>query len=388
MKKIYPLFYCSLFLLFGFTQSCNGSTSPLPHTETDTLLLDSSRFCAYSTEYGSQTINFATQQEADSIMLVQVEELFIAAGLYWNQANKYVYVFSNTGVNNCKAYSIPLVPTNIARGYVRNIAYNPAFVESVRQKTGSAFAITSILAHELAHHLYGHLEQANPNRLMQELQADYFSGFMLAKMRRKGLSLEEALLSLRMFGDSLATATHPDRETRIQYFTNGWEYAVLLDSYTCGQLNNYLDQPETFIRNVEASGGSRLIDHFKQEVQNNITPERKAYMQELLSADGSMEAKQITAGQKALLIIPHDTNLYVMQKDSSVFAFDQSLKLLNTDAVMMFAKSNQPVLRANKSTADNEQFRENMLYLDKHSFIWSRLPNGIPHVIGIKQALK
>jgi hypothetical protein len=104
------------------------------------------------------------------------------------------------------------------------IVYNPAFLTDVAAESGTPWAAVSVIAHEIGHHYYGHsrqmLDRLSESVIRQrELDADYFSGFALARM---GASLEEAEAAQQTFYDEEETPTHPGSETRLRAIEAGW----------------------------------------------------------------------------------------------------------------------------------------------------------------------
>ncbi len=105
----------------------------------------------------------------------------------------------------------------------RYILYNQRFMEEVKIKTKSKFGSLSILSHEIGHHLSGHTlldADARPNL---ELEADRFSGFILAKM---GANIDEACVAMEIYGSNTNSLTHPGKKTRIAAIVNGWKEAM------------------------------------------------------------------------------------------------------------------------------------------------------------------
>src|SRR6185503_2995646 len=99
----------------------------------------------------------------------------------------------------------------------RYILYNPRFIDALTRATGTKWAAVSVLAHEIGHHLY---RDPNSGRsLATELQADEFSGMVLAKM---GASLQEAEAAMKLLATTRATATHPAGADRINSIAKGW----------------------------------------------------------------------------------------------------------------------------------------------------------------------
>lgn len=79
----------------------------------------------------------------------------------------------------------------------------------------------AIIAHELAHHVCGHLEADLRDEVTGnlELEADAFAG---ATMRKLGYSLEVALSYAPVLSEQ-ATISHPDSTARIRALRDGWE---------------------------------------------------------------------------------------------------------------------------------------------------------------------
>jgi hypothetical protein len=175
----------------------------------DVLDLDLSHTCSYFEEVDvrefeevdvREVYSFASSGEAEGV----IENIVDAVGLE-----------SNFEV---RAASVANASAVIDNGK-RWILYSQNFLLNVRQQTGSEWAATSILAHEIGHHLNGHSLDERGSRPKIELEADKFSGFVLAKM---GASLREAQAAIRHFGTRTGSSTHPDREARLEAIANGW----------------------------------------------------------------------------------------------------------------------------------------------------------------------
>jgi hypothetical protein len=104
------------------------------------------------------------------------------------------------------------------------IVYNPRFLDTINERAGTSWAAVSVIAHELGHHFYGHahepVEDLPPDVLREhELEADYFSGYVLARM---GASREDAEAAQEAFFASMESPTHPDSYRRIAAISAGW----------------------------------------------------------------------------------------------------------------------------------------------------------------------
>lgn len=122
-----------------------------------------------------------------------------------------------------------LVPNAVAMnlGSTRYILYNPRFIQDVSNATGSRWAAIGILAHEVGHHLNGHTLISGGSRPPLELQADYFSGFILEKL---GATLEDATAAIEKFAPQASGPTHPARLDRVASIKSGWMSACKKDA--------------------------------------------------------------------------------------------------------------------------------------------------------------
>lgn len=102
----------------------------------------------------------------------------------------------------------------------RLVLYSQSFMADVISKSGTKWSATSIMAHELGHHLAGHtLLRESERRHDLELEADKFSGHILYKM---GATMHEATAAARSIPSDKGTRTHPPKSARIAAVQNGW----------------------------------------------------------------------------------------------------------------------------------------------------------------------
>lgn len=102
----------------------------------------------------------------------------------------------------------------------RYILYNPNFIKQIDQATGTDWAAVSILAHEIGHHVKGHVFANNGGSSHEnELEADEFSGLVLKKM---GATLEEAQIAMKLISSNRASSTHPGKSDRLEAIAKGW----------------------------------------------------------------------------------------------------------------------------------------------------------------------
>ena len=118
-------------------------------------------------------------------------------------------------INNALAVTMPLDGGNIDR----YILYDIEFFKKVSSSTGTDWGLTSILAHEVGHHLNGHTLKSGGSNHKVELQADEFSGFVLARMN---CSLEDAQSAVSNLLPDEASSTHPAKKDRLAAIEKGW----------------------------------------------------------------------------------------------------------------------------------------------------------------------
>jgi hypothetical protein len=108
------------------------------------------------------------------------------------------------------------------RGREYTIYYSFTFLKNLYGKLESdeklISAIYVIAAHEIGHHLNGHVH-GNGGDPDQELAADYFAGKTAA---RHGISFSDILLVYQMCTSVGASDTHPGREDRIEALKEGY----------------------------------------------------------------------------------------------------------------------------------------------------------------------
>ena len=107
-------------------------------------------------------------------------------------------------------------------GACRVIIYDPEFLRDIERRTDEWGPI-SIMAHEVAHHLQGHSVHGGGSNPPDELDADFFSGFILQKL---GASLESAQAAMRLIADPSGSSSHPPRRERLEYIARGWRKAA------------------------------------------------------------------------------------------------------------------------------------------------------------------
>jgi tetratricopeptide (TPR) repeat protein len=175
---------------------------------------DASELCGIRVQ---ATNSFNSNQEAQKAL----DKIIAVTGI-----SKRFALYQCSGINNCEAITF--------RG-IRYIFYDPNFMKSITATAGS-WTNLSILAHEVGHHVNAHsldwlalasgeiqgitLEQ----KRQQEIEADEFSGFVLAKL---GATLIQAQAAIKLASDEGddTYSTHPSRSKRISAIERGYNQA-------------------------------------------------------------------------------------------------------------------------------------------------------------------
>lgn len=104
----------------------------------------------------------------------------------------------------------------------RYIVYDNNFLENLDAYAQTKWASISVLAHEMGHHYRNHVIDTRGSTPPKEIEADYFSGYVMAKL---GASLNEAIAAMEQIASPRASSTHPAKADRLSAITRGWNYA-------------------------------------------------------------------------------------------------------------------------------------------------------------------
>lgn len=124
----------------------------------------------------------------------------------------------------------------------RYIIYDNDFLESLDSYARTKWASISVLAHEMGHHYRNHILDARGSTPPKEIEADYCSGYVMAKL---GATLNEAKAAMEQIASPRASATHPAKADRLTSIANGWAYAKgLTQTNGTGTVTNPTPQPQ------------------------------------------------------------------------------------------------------------------------------------------------
>jgi hypothetical protein len=146
--------------------------------------------------------------QSDAQARAEFDRILSAVGLNW--ISDRILLRASAETVNAEA--------GISRQGERFIFYNALFMQKLKERTSEQWSLVSVIAHELGHHVAFHTELRG-NDHKYELEADYFSGFVL---RRLGATLDQSLAAMRSISPKEATPTHPALDERLQVITLGW----------------------------------------------------------------------------------------------------------------------------------------------------------------------
>ena len=219
------------------------------------------RFVSFSQDYGnkadalklcSDTQNyFGVDKEANNYVIDKEAEQSLDRILSVIGASKVFVLQPCDNINNAVA---------ISDGGIRYILYDKDFMNSINSENN--WSNLFILAHEVGHHLNGHTlsfmslstEELEPeslaNKRQQELEADEFSGFILAKL---GGTLKQTLASIEFLStnEDDTYSTHPTKSKRLAAIKKGY------NNETYNYQNTEAQKAEMFIY----SGLSKYIQN-------------------------------------------------------------------------------------------------------------------------------
>ncbi|MDQ3681758.1 MAG: M48 family metalloprotease [Bacteroidota bacterium] len=113
----------------------------------------------------------------------------------------------------------------------RYIIYDNIFLENLDGYAGTKWASISVLAHEMGHHYRNHVVDRGGSTPPKEIEADYFSGYVMAKL---GATANEAVAGMEKIASARASSSHPAKADRLKSILQGWNYAKGISNNTSG----------------------------------------------------------------------------------------------------------------------------------------------------------
>jgi hypothetical protein len=181
--------------------------------------------CGFINPPASLRSNFASVYEAGSYINTMLDRLNWQENFQLREQN---------GINNAYA--------TVVRGQ-RYIVYDNSFLEKLDSYAGTKWASISVLAHEMGHHYYNHTLTSSGSTPPTELEADYFSGYVMEKL---GASLEEAEAAMSKIASPQASSTHPGKPDRLSAIAKGWNAASSGNNQTASRNTVPAPQPKSY----------------------------------------------------------------------------------------------------------------------------------------------
>lgn len=160
--------------------------------------------CGIVVPPASTRSNFSSVYEAKQYISTMLERINWKENFALREQN---------GINNAYA--------TILQGR-RYIIYDNNFLENLDSYAGTKWASISVLAHEMGHHYRNHVISSSGSTPPKEIEADYFSGYVMAKL---GATLNEARAAMEQIATPRGSASHPARADRLDAIAKGWNYA-------------------------------------------------------------------------------------------------------------------------------------------------------------------
>ncbi len=133
-------------------------------------------------------------------------------------------IANNLGIDplrfDVKAANVPNANAIIMKAR-RKVLYSTGFFNDLANSPGGKWAVTAVLAHEIAHHLNGDPLDIGPDRAGAELKADWASGKTVCEL---GGSWREAQSALVSFGGQ-QHPSYPPLSARLEAVAQGWQKA-------------------------------------------------------------------------------------------------------------------------------------------------------------------
>ena len=262
----------------GFGQACQYGSST-----------DASSICNFY-----QSRNFATYRNAD----IALDKILDVTGM----SKRFVLKECND-ISNCLATTY--------KG-IRYILYDRDFMDAIATRTNS-WSSTSILAHEIGHHVNGHTlgeESTLSESRQMEIEADEYSGFVMFKL---GASLSQAQEAIRLMStnDDDSYSTHPAKDKRLRAIAKGYNKAKGQGSNNDYSTNSLTAEDYFYKAYNNESDWQYQIDNYTKCLRIDPEYDRAAYFNRALAYDELEKLEDAIADYtRALRIDPDYASAY------------------------------------------------------------------------------
>lgn len=160
--------------------------------------------CGYIIPPRSLATNFQSVYEAENIVKQMLDTINWKENFRLQERN---------GIQNAYATII---------NNMRWIVYDNNFLEDIDEYTKTKWSSISIMAHEMGHHYYNHVVSQSGSTIPKELEADAFSGYMMARL---GATKQQSIAAISAIASDQASSTHPGKADRVNAISQGWDKA-------------------------------------------------------------------------------------------------------------------------------------------------------------------
>lgn len=328
-------------------------------------VLNLQNFCAYSgDEIGNEYYQFEPSTEANKV----VAEICNMMGIEQN------FLLKSSNVRTALA---------AVDGKTRYILYSTDFLENLKTDAKTYWAVYSVLAHEIGHHLnfdnFG--DTSTTARKLMELAADRFSG---SALRMMGANLEEAKAGIRTLTMEGESRTHPVKNARLEAVTSGWkkqDELIRLKSAEFTQNDSLLEESQKWFNRASGESDSDTKIYLYNRALEIDTTLFEAYIGRgttRVSREDFQNA--ISDFQKAIRLQPKDVDAYMRLANAqgkigqAQTAIDNYLIALNLDT-----KLSKPYLFIGDLYLELDKPEKAIMFYNKYLDI---APNSIEAYIG------
>jgi len=248
-------------------------------------------------------LGFSSNEDAE----IAVDDILSQIGLFRNFT-----IQECPDINNALAKNIDVGDGKKAR----YILYDKEFFNRIEDKAANDWAATSILAHEIGHHLNGHALNDEGSSHEWELEADEFSGFVMARM---GTTLSDAQSAIQTFKYEKATSTHPAKADRLTAIELGWARGS-------GKIKVFSEAKEVIDihLNDKKLVAQKIISNYIKAIggEDNIINMKSLYTKQVISYNDSqtvVKSTSISPGKKFSEYILMDKINYMLELDGAIY---------------------------------------------------------------------
>jgi hypothetical protein len=243
------------------------------------------------------TLGFKGDEDAE----IAVDDILSQIGLFRNFT-----IQECPDINNAIAKNIDVGDGKKAR----YILYDKEFFNRIEDKAANDWAATSVLAHEVGHHLNGHALNDEGSNHKWELEADEFSGFVLARM---GSTLQDAQSAISTFKYEKATRTHPAKADRLLAIEIGWNRGsgkiITVPEMSLEDITVIEDEP--IEENTSKIAAQQVLANYLEVIggQEKILKIKSLYqeVEYTTSTEGNPPTLYSTINQKRTMMTPNST---------------------------------------------------------------------------------